>query len=74
VEIPLENALATRCWESSTEFRLLVFEGPVPTDSPDGVVYRPAGGEAWRFSCDKEEDVQWWIDAIAKATKRIDGR
>jgi hypothetical protein len=74
VEIPLDNAVATRCWESSSEFRLVVFDGQTPTSVDDGVVYHPSGGETWRFKVDKEEDVQLWIDAIAKATKRVGGR
>jgi len=73
-EIPLENAIATRCWESKTEWRLVVFDGPVPAPSHTSIIYNSSGGEIWRFRCEKEEDVQVWIDATAKATKRVHGR
>ena len=77
MEIPLENAIATRCWESSNEFRLVVFDGPIPAPTVDGVIiYNQtlAGGETWRFKCEKEEDIQLWIDAVTKATRRVEGR
>jgi len=73
-EIPLENAIATRCWESTTEWRLVVFDGPIPAATETSIIYKSSGGEIWRFRCDKEEDVQIWIDAIGKATKRVHGR
>ena len=63
-DIPLENSIATRCWEAPSEWRLLVF------DEAEEIV----GGECWRFKCDKEEDVLLWLDAIAKATRRLDRR
>ena len=70
-EIPLENAMATRCWESSSEWRLVVFDGEAP---PEGATYNSYGGETWRFKCEREEDVPMWIEAISKATKRVDYR
>ena len=70
-EIPLENAIATRCWESTSEWRLVVFDGD---PSPEGVTMNSFGGETWRFKCDREEDIPMWIEAISKATKRIGGR
>ncbi len=70
-EIPLENAIATRCWESASEWRLVVFDGEL---SPEGRPMNSFGGETWRFKCDREEDIPMWIEAISKATKRVDGR
>jgi hypothetical protein len=71
-EIPLENAVATRCWESSTEWRLVVFDGALPNPSPTGLAHPQCGGETWRFRCAKDMDTPTWIEAISKATKRVD--
>jgi hypothetical protein len=73
-EIPLQNAVATRAWESPNEWRLVAFDGAVPSTTSNRTTYNSSGGEIWRFRCDKEDDVQIWIDAIAKATKRAQGR
>lgn len=70
-DILLENAIATRCWESPTEWRLVVFDGK---PSQAGVTSNSVGGETWRFKCEREEDVPRWIEAISKATKRTYGR
>jgi len=70
-EIPLENAVATRCWESSTEWRLVIFDGEPTFDTG---VPTSFGGETWRFRADSEEDVTSWIEAISKASKRVSGR
>jgi hypothetical protein len=66
-DIPLDNAMATRCWESPFEWRLVVFDVEA---TPDGITVNSLGGETWRFKCDREEDVPMWIEAISKATKR----
>jgi hypothetical protein len=70
-DIPLENTIATRCWESPSEWRLVVFDGE---PSPEGITVNSVGGETWRFKCHREEDVPMWIEAISKATKRTERR
>jgi hypothetical protein len=70
-EIPLDNAVATRCWESPTEWRLVVFDGEPLFDTG---VPTSFGGETWRFRADSEEDVTSWIEAIDKASKRTTAR
>jgi hypothetical protein len=72
-EIPLDNAIATRCWESPNEWRLVVFDGQTSAPAPASNAFPTYGGETWRFKCDKEEDVPSWIEAIGKATKRVGG-
>ena len=69
-EVPLDNAVATRCWESPYEWRLVVFDGPGPAPPSGGIEHNISGGEVWRFKCDKEGDVSAWLEAISKATKR----